>query len=221
MRSTWTIRVASLLFAGALIGCSDDSGDQGGFIPGENAPPVVTLASPATGSHFTEADPVPFQGSAIDQEDGVLSGANLSWSSNKDGDFAIGTNPTVTTLSVGGHTVILTASDSEGLSANETISIVIDALPPQPPVVEIAQPESDDVFATGVEVVFIGSAEDPDGPDLEESAFVWSSDLDGEIGTGRLIGVDTLSAGDHLITLTVRDVDNLLGTATVAITITP
>mgnify|MGYP003572403147 CR=1 FL=1 len=134
MRSTWTIRVASLLFAGALIGCSDDSGDQGGFIPGENAPPVVTLASPATGSHF---------------------------------------------------------------------------------------PESDDVFASGVEVVFIGSAEDPDGPDLEESAFVWSSDLDGEIGTGRLIGVDTLSAGDHLITLTVRDVDNLLGTATVAISITP
>ena len=221
MRFTWTFRVASLLFAGTLIGCSDDSGDQGGFIPGENAPPIVTLASPATGSHFTEGDPVPFQGSAIDQEDGVLYGASLSWSSDKDGDFATGTNPTITTLSPGGHNVILTASDSEGLSADESIAIVIDALPPQPPIVEIAQPESDDVFASGVEVAFLGLADDPDGPDLEESRFVWSSDLDGEIGTGRLIGVDSLSAGDHLITLTVRDPDNLLGTATVAITITP
>ena len=221
MRSTWTIRVASLLLAGALFGCSDDSGDQGGFIPGENAPPVVTLASPATGSHFTEEDAVPFQGAAIDQEDGILAGANLSWSSNKDGDFAIGTNPAVTTLSVGGHTVTLTASDSEGLSASESITIVIDALPPQPPVVAILQPASDDIFAQGVEVDFLGSGDDPDGPDLEESAFVWSSDLDGEIGIGRLIGVDSLSAGDHLITLTVRDRDGLLGTATVAISITP
>ena len=122
---------------------------------------------------------------------------------------------------MGGHTVTLTASDSEGLSASESITIVIDALPPQPPVVAILQPASDDIFAQGVEVDFLGSGDDPDGPDLEESAFVWSSDLDGEIGIGRLIGVDSLSAGDHLITLTVRDRDGLLGTATVAISITP
>ena len=221
MRSTSKLSIACLLLAGALFGCSNSDGDSGGFNPGENVPPFVTIGSPADGSEFTEGDPVPFQGSAVDTEDGILPGESLRWNSQKDGDFATGTNPTITTLSPGGHPITLTAIDSDGATTSETITISIDPLPPQPPTASIAQPESDEVFAQGVQVVFIGTGDDPDGPDLEESAFVWSSSLDGEIGTGRLVDSDSLSVGDHLITLTVRDQDGLTGTATVAITITP
>jgi PKD repeat protein len=117
------------------------------------------------------------------------------------------------------HAVTLTATDSDGASTSETITISIEALPPEPPTASIVQPEADEVFAQGVQVVFIGSGDDPDGPDLEESAFVWSSNLDGEIGIGRLVGSDSLSVGDHLITLTVKDRDGLTGTATVVISI--
>ena len=221
MRSTWTLRITCLLFAGALFGCSDSDGDPGGFIPGENVPPFVTIASPDNGSEFTEGDPVPFQGSAVDTEDGILPGESLRWSSQKDGAFATGTNPTITTLSPGGHAITLTATDSDEATTSETITISIDPLPPEPPTASIVQPESDEVFAQGVEVVFIGSGDDPDGPDLEESAFAWSSNLDGEIGIGNLVGSDSLSVGDHLITLTVKDRDGLTGTATVAISIIP
>ena len=221
MKSTWLLRIACLLLAGALFGCSNSDGDSGGFNPGDNVPPFVTIGSPANGSEFTEGDPVPFQGSAVDTEDGILPGESLRWNSQKDGDFATGTNPTITTLSPGGHAITLTAIDSDGASTSETITISIDPLPPQPPTASIVQPESDEVFAQGVQVVFIGTGDDPDGPDLEESAFVWSSNLDGEIGTGRLVDSDSLSIGDHLITLTVRDQDGHTGTATVAITITP
>lgn len=220
MRSTWTLRITGLLLAGALFGCSDSDGDQG-TNPGENVPPFVTIASPDNGSEFTEGDPVPFQGSAVDTEDGILPGESLRWTSQKDGVFATGTNPTITTLSPGGHAITLTATDSDGAITSETITISIDPLPPEPPTASIVQPESDEVFAQGVEVVFIGSGDDPDGPDLEESAFVWSSNLDGEIGTGTQIGSDSLSVGDHLITLTVKDRDGLTGTATVVISIIP
>ena len=220
MRTTRPFRIACLLLAGGLFGCSNSDGPSGGFNPGENAPPVVTIANPADGSVFTEGDPVPFQGSAIDAEDGILPGESLLWNSHKDGDFATGTNPAVTTLSPGGHAVTLTATDSEGLSKSETVTITIEARPQEPPTASIVQPLSDEVFAQGVEVVFLGFGDDPDGPDLEESAFVWSSNLDGEIGTGTLVGTSTLSVGDHLITLTVRDRDGLTGTAAVAITIT-
>jgi hypothetical protein len=100
MRSTRTFRITCLLLAGALFGCSDSDGDQGGFNPGENVPPFVTIASPDNDSEFTEGDPVPFQGSAVDTEDGILPGESLRWSSQKDGDFATGTNPTITTLTM-------------------------------------------------------------------------------------------------------------------------
>jgi PKD repeat protein len=221
MRATRPFRIACLLLAGGLFGCSNSDGTSGGLGLGENAPPVVTIANPADGSEFTEGDPVPFQGSAIDAEDGILPGESLRWNSHKDGDFATGTNPTVTTLSPGGHAITLTATDSEGLSKSETVTITIEARPPEPPIASIVQPLADEVFAQGVEVVLLGSGDDPDGPDLEESAFVWSSNRDGEIGTGRLVGTSTLSVGDHLITLTVRDRDGIAGTATVVITITP
>ncbi|MEJ2483812.1 MAG: hypothetical protein P8049_12070, partial [Gemmatimonadota bacterium] len=78
----------------------------------------------------------------------------------------------------------------------------------------------DDVFDAGAPVTFIGSGDDPDGADLEESAFAWSSDVDGPIGTGREVS-SVLSAGEHIVTLTVTDPQTLQATASVAITITP
>ncbi len=221
MKITWTTRFACLLCAGALVGCSDSGGDPVGVIPGDNMPPLVSIASPGNGSRFDEGEPVPFQGSAIDTEDGVLPGKDLVWSSDKDGEFATGTNPNVTTLNPGGHLVTLTATDSGGESGTSTITVIIDPLPSEPPVVAILRPEADDTFSQGIEVTFQGSATDPDGTDLAESAFVWSSDLDGQFGVGRLVAANTLSVGDHLVTLRVTDSDNLTGTATVSISITP
>ncbi len=70
------------------------------------------------------------------------------------------------------------------------------------PVAVIAEPGDGARYAPGVPVPFsaVGS-EDPDGDDL---ALVWTSDLDGILGTG--IGIDViLSEGVHTVTLTVTD----------------
>jgi hypothetical protein len=180
----------------------------------------VNITSPADGSRFDEGEPVTLGGTALDAEDGMLEGESVVWSSDKDGILASGTTVTVVNLSVGDHTITLTATDSEFATGEDAILIGVDALPPQPPTAAILQPLADEVFAGGVPVTFIGSADDPDGADLEESAFAWSSDVDGPLGFGREIS-SVLSAGDHLVTLTVTDPQALQATASVAITITP
>jgi hypothetical protein len=220
MNSIRNVRLALLAPVLILIGCSDDDGNDGGFTPGENAPPVVNITSPIDGSRFDAGEPVTLGGTALDPEDGMLEGESVVWSSDKDGIVASGTTVTLANLSVGDHTVTLTATDSEFATGEDVISIGIDALPPQPPTASIVQPLADEVFAGGVPVVFSGSGEDPDGADLEDSAFAWTSDVDGPLGTGREIS-SVLSAGDHLVTLTVTDPQALQATASVAITITP
>ncbi len=49
----------------------------------------------------------------------------------------------------------------------------------------------------------------------------WSSDLDGVLGTGALLQLDTLRAGTHTITLSVRDNQNTFTTTTFVIQIVP
>lgn len=216
-----TARLALLVPAVLLLGCSDDDGGDGGFVPGENAPPVVNITNPADGTRFEEGQPVPLRATALDAEDGLLEGESVVWSSDKDGAIAIGTAANPVNLSVGEHTITATATDSDFATTDAQISIGIDARPPQPPVASITQPLTDETFVQGAEVLFVGTADDPDGPDLEESAFVWASDIDGQIGIGRQVTSDALSLGDHLVTLTVTDPQGLSATATVAIEIVP
>ncbi|MCL7965606.1 MAG: Ig-like domain-containing protein [marine benthic group bacterium] len=215
-----SVRLALLAPALLLVGCSDDDGD-GGFTPGENAPPVVNITSPADGSRFDEGEPVALGGTALDAEDGMLGGESVVWSSDKDGILATGTTVAVANLSVGDHTITLTATDSDFATGDDVISIGIDARPPEPPTASITQPMTDDTFAQGEQILFIGTGSDPDGADLEEEAFVWTSDVNGLIGVGRQVGSNTLAPGPHLIVLTVTDPQGLTGTAAVLIEINP
>ena len=52
---------------------------------------------------------------------------------------------------------------------------------------------------------------------LDDTAFTWSSDRDGPLGTGRRIETTTLSLGTHTLTLAVEDSDGQVGAATVTV----
>ncbi len=122
---------------------------------------------------------------------------------------------------MGDHTITLTATDSEQATGSTDISVTIEAPPEQPPTAVISAPVDGASFNEGVAVVFVGSGSDPDGPEqLPESAFAWTSDLDRAIGTGRTFSRSDLSLGNHTITLSVTDEQNLTGTTTVGIRIT-
>ena len=214
MRLNRTASIAILLPA-FLLGCSDD---DGGVEPGFNEPPTIRITEPADGSRFNDGEPVPLRAAAFDAEDGVLEGESVIWTSNKDGAIATGTAVSPV-ISIGEHVISATATDSESATAVATISIGIDPLPPQEPTASIEQPFEGETFAAGEPVDFVGTAVFPGVADLPPSAFVWSSSLDGEIGVGPQISSDALSAGNHLITLTVTDPPESVATATVSISV--
>jgi hypothetical protein len=87
------------------------------------------------------------------------------------------------------------------------------------PVVTIIEPVNGDKFAVGEKITFKGEATDPQHPNLADNAFVWTSDKDGEIGTGPSFESFDLSEGRHTITLTVTDPDGQVGQSSVTITV--
>jgi hypothetical protein len=99
------------------------------------------------------------------------------------------------------------------------VSLEPDGPPPPntPPAVTITAPGEGEM-RTSVEVVsFAGSAIDSaDG--LLSAALVWTSDIDGQLGTGESFGA-VLSAGPHRITASVADSEGLVGLATVNVSV--
>jgi hypothetical protein len=103
MKRGLTAYVMSLLFVTLSVGCGDD-GETGGIIEPENSPPEVAITAPQDGAMYEERELIAFAAVASDREDGLLSGANLVWSSNKDDDaFGTGTTVEWAGLSAGTH----------------------------------------------------------------------------------------------------------------------
>jgi hypothetical protein len=94
-----------------------------------------------------------------------------------------------------------------------------DATPPNdPPVVTITSPaDDDDPFDSGATISFAGTATDTEDGDLTAS-LVWTSDLDGQIGTGGSFST-TLNDGTHTITASVTDSGGLTGSDSISITV--
>jgi len=201
MKESYHTLTAFLLLVPLLliIGCCGD--DDGG-----NVPPRVSITSPTDGASFIVGTPVSFRGSATDSEDGTLTGASLVWTSTLDGGIGTGESFDRNDLTVGTHTIRLTATDSSGASASDSISVQV-RLPNQAPTATITDPADGSTYFAGSSITFAGSATDPEDGTLAGASLRWSSSLDGHIGTGGSITRDDLSVGTHAITLTATDSD--------------
>jgi hypothetical protein len=85
----------------------------------------------------------------------------------------------------------------------------------QIPTAEISAPAGT-YFNEGENITFSGSGTDEEDGDLNGSSLVWTSDIDGTIGTGTTVITSALSAGDHEITLTATDSEGGAHTSTPA-----
>jgi len=215
-----------------------------------NRPPDVTILGPADGATFFAGESIVFSGSATDPEDGPLTGDNLVWTAGILDEIGTGELFTYDELPVATHTITLTATDSEGASASE--SITIEVRPPNiapmvmilqptdnsffphysliefegstgtdslgatgrarvtievnaPPTVTIYAPTDGASFYIGCPVTFEGGGDDPEDGVLPGGSLVWTSSLDGAIGTGELLSRDNLHGGTHTISLVGTD----------------
>jgi len=103
-------------------GLNSSSAQVGNLVLSPNHPPEAHIhTNPSAYERYAN---VVLVGSAYDLEDGSVPSASLHWTSNIDG--SLGTGPALNTrLSVGVHTITLTAHDSLSASSSDAIGITI------------------------------------------------------------------------------------------------
>ncbi len=103
-----------------ISGCEGDSAYT-------NQTPTAVIISPLGEEDevliYNEGDIITFTGSGTDVEDKNLIGDSLIWASSIDGPIGTGTYFTKNDLSIGTHTITLTAFDSDGAAGSDSVSI--------------------------------------------------------------------------------------------------
>ncbi len=118
------LRPTTLLILLAITAC----GDEAPTAPAGPAAPTAVISSPASGLAIDEGTPVRLAGTGTDPQDGTLADAALAWSSSIDGALGTGSSLEVASPSVGVHTIMLTAMDSDGNTGAASVSVLVEAL---------------------------------------------------------------------------------------------
>ena len=217
MKRLTHIAMAALLVSFSAAACNDDP-----LLDLDTVPPTADA-----GADQTVAD-TDNSGSELVQLDGSGSTAGsfpiVSYTWTEGGTELVGATVdggrTVSVdLDVGVHNITLTVEDEAGRT--DTDDVVVEVVGPstENPTITITSPTEGAVFSPGDDIDFAGSGVDQNSNVLAGDQLVWSSDVDGELGTGAALTLNTLSTGPHVITLTGTDGDGFVGTATVNIAV--
>ncbi len=87
--------------------------------------PLVEVTRPDDGDTFDEGDRVRLRCDASDLEDGDLDGNSVVWTSDRDGTIDTSCEVDTRQLSRGDHVLTVTATDSDGNTASDSIEITI------------------------------------------------------------------------------------------------
>ena len=211
-RFTW-ILVLPLLNLGCS-GCAEPPAAEGegdGEVEGEGegegdpSAPVVAVLAPTSGAQFSQGETLLFSCQADDLEDGALTGAAITWSTDVDGPIGIGNQVQTALVGAGARVVTCTATDSTSRTGSASVDITI--LGNQAPVVSVDSPEDGAYFLPSDSITFTGSALDPEDGLLTN--LVWT-DNSGALGNGAVV-TTALPLGDHLIAVRATDADGAVG----------
>lgn len=196
---------------------SDASGADSVQVGVGNQMPTASIITPSRGSMVAGGDSVLFQGSAEDGEDGELTGEALEWTSDVDGDLGVGQSLEVVPSSDTAHTVVMTATDSDGATDGDTVEVNVGD---QEPTAVITSPSQDTTVADGDALTLEGSAKDPEDGELVGGALQWTSEVDGNLGTGESVEVTLSSNTTHQVVLRATDENGASGADSVAVEVT-
>jgi hypothetical protein len=90
-------------------------------------------------------------------------------------------------------------------TVNFAVTVFVEPVNDPPGPVEIISPDEDITIAHGTYFEFIANCTDPDLLYGDRLTFIWTSDISGELGTGKTLKEIKLEKGKHEITVTVAD----------------
>lgn len=171
--------------------------------------PVVNITSPAGPEAWAEGSThtLEWEGSDADGDDLTYT---VLYSNGGDNWELIESGITDTSFDVevdyyaGGDAAQFGVVATDGINVGTGESPAID-IPNKAPLVAITDPAPGAVITPGGLVVLSGAATDLEDGALQDDAFEWSSDVDGDLGTGPSLPLNTLSEGLHTISLRVED----------------
>jgi predicted secreted protein len=179
----------------------------------------VQIATPADNATFYKGQEMSFRGTATDSDNATLTGDLLVWSSSLDGPIGTGETFTTDALSPGRHTITLTATDARGIAGTDTVSISVSDN--SPPIVQIISPLDSAVITKATYINFSAAVTDAEDGTLTGDSLIWTSSIDGPIGTGTSFMRNDLSEGIiHTITLTATDSGGLTRVDSIQIVVT-
>jgi len=153
------------------------------------------------------AEDVPFNGTGEDM-DGTIAkyewdfegDGSWDWSSTENGDT------THRYSTEGNYNAALRITDDDGETDVDYREVRIDeGTGNHLPHAIIKSPEDEEAFHCGEYITFDGSDSYDDEDDPDDLTYTWESSIDGILGDQRKFSIDTLSSGEHTITLTVED----------------
>jgi Bacterial Ig domain len=187
---------------------------NGGFVGSASASanaPQVRLVAPAGGEDWGESGAHAIAWEASDADGDALrfnvqysSDGGTSWSS-LDVDLSGATSLTVESADLPGGSLLFRVLASDGLNQAESASSVPVTIGNKPPMIHLASPLDGEWWPAGEAVILRGYAADLEDVVLDDGAYRWTSDRDGELGQGPTLWGLPLSQGDHHITMTVTD----------------
>ena len=120
----------------------------------------------------------------------------------------------------GTHVITASVTDSGGLSGAATVTLVVEPPVNTAPLVGISQPASGTTVLVGASIAFTGTATDAQDGNMSAN-LVWTSNTQGQIGTGASFSFSGLTVGSHTITAAVTDSGGLPGSAAVIVIVQP
>ena len=189
-----------------------------------NTAPTCEITNPADSAAGPEGEEVRFEGTAADV-DVPSDWLAVTWTSDKQGDLGASTPDTgggigfaISDLSVDTHRITITVNDEVGATCTDSIYYTVGT----PPSLTVTAPTDGETLNHSEAVVFEATVNDNEDPP-NEVALSWNSDVDGVFSTdgadssGEVtVSVDSLSAGDHVVTVTATDTAGLFVTDTVS-----
>ncbi|HEY3246246.1 MAG TPA: S8 family serine peptidase, partial [Phycisphaerae bacterium] len=170
--------------------------------------PGVNVASTYTGSNYAYLSGTSMATPHVTGVVALVYGLHPTWTYQQVRSQILSTTRPVSALA--GITVtggVLNAAAAVGAGSGNT-----------PPSVSITSPANGASFAQGATITFTGSASDTQDGDLSVG-LVWTSNLQGQIGTGASFVRNDLVVGTHTITASVTDSGGLSGSASITLTI--